>query len=1396
MSNGVWEIGAPTTGPGSAHSGSSVAGTVLDGNHPRNTDSRLISPQINLPEAASGEEIVLKFWQWFSYRSGSYDNDEGHIHIQTYDDATGEWSDWTDLGRFAYLSSSVWSPAQVDLTSYSGQVVRIAFYHQDYYSSNYYGAGGESAGWYIDDVEVKKQTIQYFSGLNDFESGWDGWSVSNGVWEIGAPTTGPGSAHSGSSVAGTILGGNYPRNTDSRLISPQINLPEAASGEEIVLRFWQWFSYRSGSYDNDEGHIHIQTYDDATGEWSDWTDLGRFAYLSSSVWSPAQVDLTSYSGQVVRIAFYHQDYYSSNYYGAGGEYAGWYIDDVRIVDETTPPEEITNLHIDSFEDSVILQWSSSPDTDGDLVEYRLYFNNATTPVVLSKETISYEVTDLTPASAYPVRITAVDGNDNESAGVTTMAATSLPNPTGLTATPAGSMMDLAWNSVAIPDLVSQYTIYVSETDFTSVSGMTPKLRVNGTQTSTRLAGLEEDTLYYFAVTAINLSGNDRKTVTTVSATTESDPDGPEISDIRFNGEPLTDGMTITVSGTLSLTATDISKVSRVQFYDDANLLGQDQNGSSSYAMPWFIEPVADGTHTLTFTAYDTLDHSTTVTRTVNVTLAPPLAPVITSPATATTTAESSLIVTGQSQVQNEIALLINGGEPDQWTVVNSDGGFSIPATLVEGENRIQAQARNRAGNSPLSEEVVVILNTDQPQTPLHLAAESQEAGAIRLSWSRPLETAVAGYNIYRSATAFDSIATAEKINPESVIGTVYIDLPDTDGTYYYGVTTVDLQDRESGLSTIVSAVSDRIMPAAVTIAYTPTGPYDPDSGRVGPGTVDVLLTVSETLAAVPFFSLNPTGGWPMTLDMVKTDDLTYAGAIDITADTPSGTSYAVFSGRDIAGNRGTEIQEGTSLLIDTQAPQVIDIGLVPASPIRNDADNPVSITATIGLDEALKTDTVPELTYRLSGHGETVFAVDTISQVDTITGHAQTWQVILTLPADAGETQAETLRFVYNGLDDLGNAGGSISVANQFQIYQDDLPPLDAPTGLSVQSLAGGQIALTWNSVDGAAAYALYRQAPGESELTLLTEIEGETAYTDAPALEGVYHYAVASIRRANDQETVSGLSDAVTAISDATAPAAPSDLTLALTAQGVVAEWADNAAELATFSLFRSDQSSIPSVDGLTPVMTGILDTRAVDAYPQPTFHCYTVVAVDSAGNTSKPAPSMVLDFDLLPVSSLSVHQEDEDPPVVTWSHADATVTGYDFYLGPEATAVKVNTDPMTATTFTDTGYNGDERHYGVVALGNAGQESLQRRITLPLLQASLDENAVLLRGAANRLDYIVENRSTAAIDNVTLILPDRGCRLSFRSVQCGRILHRQCVDDSGRRSGLAGSDLIDDHP
>src|SRR5262245_51428016 len=65
----------------------------------------------------------------------------------------------------------------------------------------------------------------------------DLWTADNGVWELGVPTFGPQRAHSGTKCAGTVLGGNYPEITSTRLIRiPSFVVPE--TNQNPRLRFW------------------------------------------------------------------------------------------------------------------------------------------------------------------------------------------------------------------------------------------------------------------------------------------------------------------------------------------------------------------------------------------------------------------------------------------------------------------------------------------------------------------------------------------------------------------------------------------------------------------------------------------------------------------------------------------------------------------------------------------------------------------------------------------------------------------------------------------------------------------------------------------------------------------------------------------------------------------------------------------------------------------------------------------------------------------------------------------------------------------------------------------------------------------------------------------------------
>ncbi|MCJ7547059.1 MAG: RHS domain-containing protein [Deltaproteobacteria bacterium] len=325
---------------------------------------------------------------------------------------------------------------------------------------------------------------------------------------------------------------------------------------------------------------------------------------------------------------------------------------------------------------------------------------------------------------------------------------------------------------------------------------------------------------------------------------------------------------------------------------------------------------------------------------------------------------------------------------------------------------------------------------------------------------------------------------------------------------------------------------------------------------------------------------------------------------------------------------------------------------------------------------------------------------------------------------------------------------------NAFQVYQNDLPPLAAPGNLVAKAMPGGKIKLTWNAVQGAVDYQLFRKAPGESQLAAYKRTGNVLEYIDEPAEDGTYAYAVASIRMENSQEAVSGLSNIVQVLSDRAPPNPPRDLVLTLIPQGIKAQWQspDPFTEEVFYTLYRADLPEITSVAGLVPLATGITQLMAVDPTPSPTDHSYVVTAKDKAGNESVPSNSYYLNFSLLPVSSISVKQQGINPPVVTWVHPGGSIAGYNIYLGQDSSLVKLNASLLTAKTYTDTGYANDERRYTVKAVDPHGVESLARSVVLPRMSASLAQGSMLSRGVMNRLQYQVESQSASAINNIRL--------------------------------------------
>ena len=302
-----------------AHGGTNCAGTVLGNTYRDNSDSRLISPVFAVPSAEQNPR--LRFWSWVqTYGPGDY----GRVLIRT------EGGVWQTLSEEDFTGpGAVWNQAVLDLSGYGGQLVELAWlFHSD--------ASTVAAGWYVDEVTLVTGPVQAVGAqvVESFESGWGDWSVQGGgPWELGEPTSGPGSAHGGTNCVGTALGGNYPEwdvyagagpGYSSRLASPAFVVPGAE--ENPRLRFWHWYSFNVGP---DYGEVQIRMGTNA------WQALAHYEGHGSGVWSRPALDLSVYAGQSVQVGFVFAAADGNHWYGNVD--AGWYVDEVEVVTGSIAP---------------------------------------------------------------------------------------------------------------------------------------------------------------------------------------------------------------------------------------------------------------------------------------------------------------------------------------------------------------------------------------------------------------------------------------------------------------------------------------------------------------------------------------------------------------------------------------------------------------------------------------------------------------------------------------------------------------------------------------------------------------------------------------------------------------------------------------------------------------------------------------------------------------------------------------------------------------------------------------------------------------------------------------------------------------------------------------------------
>ncbi|MFY1018796.1 Ig-like domain-containing protein [Ectopseudomonas khazarica] len=1037
-----------------------------------------------------------------------------------------------------------------------------------------------------------------------------------------------------------------------------------------------------------------------------------------------------------------------------------------------PPADASGFSVRSFEDRLELSWQASVNLAGDLSGYVLYVGEGGVqridlPLPALVDGLSYSLTGLAAGSAHPLRLVAVDGDGNESAGVRNPGITWLGNPQDLQLQALSNRFEAQWKAVQPSEWVSGYRLYVADEPFTSIQGMSPKAKVGVGQVSTSIGGLLNNKAYHVAVTVVNASGGENPQVQSLSVKPVADSDGPELTALTWHdgssNQDIRAGGVLAQLGELRIQAKDESGIGRVELSLDGQPMGMATRAGDYYRQAWSLVQVADGPHQLQVSLYDTLDNQSQLEVAVQVELAPPAAPSLSlqSKASKTNAPQQVLIVRGQANSLAQISH--NGSDLGDLVVLDGSGQAQVPLTLVEGDNQLTARLRygSREQFGAASEPLRVNLDSALPDTPGSLQAIAKAQGIVNLSWAAV--NGVSGYDLYAANQPFTSVTDAgvSKLNSKALTSSSYQHQTTADGTYYYRVSSVNTLGSQSALSVPQSVTADSTPPKVEEALYSSLGQVSGD-GRFAPGRVDVRLRMSEALRNAPFFSLDvPQGASiPVRLTQAANDPLSYLGSFDLSAAVPSGLLYARVSAHDPVGNEGTEVVEGKTLRVDTQGPDLQQLSLLPESPVENLVDGNQGREVQVVLRLSKDPIALPELTPRLDGQalvsqpGPLALSLDAQSQpgAPIYTGRFR-------LPVDAGQQSVQLLSFDYRASDDLGNTSERILGRRDFQVYKGDLPPLDIPQGLSGKALSAGRVALSWKEVAEASAYQVYRRGDADSDFVALGRVR-EQAFEDnlpvAGLADGAYHYRVASIREHDDKEAVSLPSDSIKVDVLSQAPGAPTDLSIELNGAGIVLRWlAPEAGQVVSYNLYRANvgQDQPIDIEGLAPLQSDIPERIALDSRPSDVEHAYTVTAVDAAGNESAPATSVYLNAGLLPVRDLSVHLAEGQAPQLQWDHSGQDVVGYNVYAG--TSSEKLNETLITSTSFVDHRVAlpfSAERQYSVTAVDAQGVESLPHTLLLPALKAELRAEQKLERGVFNQLHYRVLNSGSVAVKRLRL--------------------------------------------
>ena len=287
----------------------------------------------------------------------------------------------------------------------------------------------------------------------------------------------------------------------------------------------------------------------------------------------------------------------------------------------------------------------------------------------------------------------------------------------------------------------------------------------------------------------------------------------------------------TVSGTeiiIEASASDDIGINKVEYCIDSGAYeAMTYNSSTGYwEATWNSTSVADGSHTITAKATDTIEQTSTDSITVSVdNVDDPPTVEITSPVDGATVSGTITIEAsaGDDRGVSKVDFYIND------TLLATDDTEPYNAswdttTVADGAYNITAIATDTAGQTASDTNGVTVDNTPPAQvTGLNVTTVS--SSQLDLAWDANSETDLDHYNVYRSTTSGDpyDLVASPATNSYSDTGLA------ASTTYYYTVSAVDIAGNEGIASeeangTTCEAVNNDVHVSAIDMWYDTAGP--------------------------------------------------------------------------------------------------------------------------------------------------------------------------------------------------------------------------------------------------------------------------------------------------------------------------------------------------------------------------------------------------------------------------------------------------------------------------------------------------------------------------------------------------------------------------------------------